>query len=326
MNVCCFMIKGWKREKAGSAWRTCILCLLLSLLIIPPKVFAERFSIVTTIFPLKEFAQAVGGERVSVHLLLPPGAEPHTWDPRPSDIVKLSHADVFIYIGAEMEPWIHGILKSLDNPTLQIIEASHAIPLISTNKAHHHGEHSHKEELTHGGVDPHIWLNFEYDQKTVDNISSAFSKKDPEGAEYYRKNAEEYKEKLKNLDLKFKKELRICECKAFILGSHAAFAYMAKRYGLQQISLYGVSPNSEPTPKKMAEVIALAKKYQVRAIYFEELVSDKLAKAIAKEVGAKTLVLNPGANLTKTQIESGVTFLSLMEKNLENLKYGLICQ
>jgi zinc transport system substrate-binding protein len=101
---------------------------------------------------------------------------------------------------------------------------------------------------------------------------------------------------------------------------------MARRYGLEQIALYGVSPNSEPTPKKMAEVIRMAKDHRVKAIFFEDLVNDRLARTIAREVGVETLVLHPGANLTKAQIEAEITFLSLMEENLENLKYGLSCK
>lgn len=110
------------------------------------------------------------------------------------------------------------------------------------------------------------------------------------------------------------------------MGSHAAFAYLAQQYGLTQIALYGISPNAEPTPKKMAEVITAAKHYQAKAIYYEELVSDKLAKTIAQETGAKTLVLSTGENLTQKQIEAKVSFLALMEQNLENLKYGLACK
>ena len=308
-------------------WRRWIITLLFSSLIISSKGLAKDFSIVTTIFPMKEFAQAVGGDRVNVHLLLPPGAEPHTWEPRPSDIIRLSHADIFIYTDAEMEPWVEGVLESINNPKLFIIEASQGLPLLCIdNLSQLHDDSFVKKESTHRGVDPHFWLNFEYDQRVVDKIANALSKKDPEGAEYYRTNAEKYKKRLQGLDLKYRKELSNCKCKEFIVGGHAAFSYLAKRYGLKQISLYGINPNSEPTPKKMAEVIKLARKYQVRAIYFEEIVSDKLAQVIAKEVGAKVLVLNPGANLKRKQIESGVTFLSLMEKNLENLKYGLICK
>lgn len=295
---------------------------LLSLLLLPLALSAENLLVITSIFPLKEFAQAVGGERVNVTLLLPPGAEPHTWEPKPSDVVGLSKADIFIYIGAQMEPWVNGVLKAVDNPKVQVIEASQGLLLLGTEQAKNHPP----KEVARGGFDPHIWLNFEYDQKIVDTIVKVLSKKDPDGSEYYQRNGGAYKQRLRELDLNYKNGLSNCGSREFVLGGHAAFAYLAQKYGLKQVALYGISPNSEPTPQKMAEVIEMAKKYRVQAIYFEELVSDKLAKAIAKEVRAKTLVLNDGANLTRTEIKSKVTFISIMEKNLENLKYGLNCQ
>jgi ABC-type metal ion transport system, periplasmic component/surface adhesin len=299
----------------------------LAVLIFPFTLRAENFSVITTIFPLKEFAQAVGGERVKVTQLLPPGAEAHTWEPKPSDIVKLSRADVFIYIGAEMEPWVSGILKTLENPKLVIIEASQGLSLLGADHAEAIAEeHHHGHESNHKGFDPHIWLNFDYDQKIVDKITEALSKKDPEGILRYQRNAKAYKAKLRDLDLRYRKDLGKCNSKEIILGSHAAFGYLVKQYGLTQIPLYGISPNAEPTPKKMAEVITLAKKYRAKAIYYEELVNDKLAKTIAQETGAKTFVLSTGENLTQKQIEAKVSFLTLMEQNLENLKYGLACK
>ena len=297
---------------------------LLFLFMLLPEAYAEQCSVVTTIFPLTEFAQAVGGERIKVAQLLPPGAEVHTWEPKPSDIVKLSRADVFIHIGPEMEPWVSGMLKAIDNPKLVIIEASQGLPILPADQTEPHDSyHRHESGQRH---DPHVWLNFDYDQKIVDKITVALSTRDPEGALLYQKNAEVYQTKLRDLDQRYRKELGKCNSKEIILGSHAAFGYLAKQYGLTQVPLYGLSPNAEPTPKKMAQVITLAKQHQAEAIYYEELVSDKLAKAIAQEVGAKTLVLNPGANLTKKQIETKVTFLALMEQNLENLKYGLACK
>jgi len=304
-----------------------LFCFLLFLFIFLPEACAEQCSVMTTIFPLTDFAQAVGGDRVKITQLLPPGAEAHTWEPKPSDIVKLSRADVFLYVGSEMEPWVSGILKTIENPKLVIIEASQGLPLLSADQTDAGGEkHHHSNVSTHGRFDPHIWLNFDYDQKIVDKITAGLSKRDPEGILYYRRNAEAYKAKLRDIDLRYRKELGGCSSKEIILGSHAAFAYLAQQYGLAQIPLYGISPNAEPTPKKMAEVITAAKRYQTKAIYYEELVSDKLARTIAQETGAKTLVLSAGENLTQKQIEAKVSFLALMEQNLENLKYGLACK
>lgn len=277
-----------------------------------------KLGVMTSLFPLQEFAQAVGGKRVTAKLLLPPGAEPHTWEPRPSDIGKLSTSDILIYVGAEMEPWIQDIVKGTYNPNLSVLEVSRGLNLIQKKE----NAHNHKTV----GVDPHVWLDFDNAQKIINGIAKAFIGKDPHGTKYFRKNARSYREKLQGLDRKFRQGLRNCRYRVFVVGGHAAYSYLAERYGLTQIPLYGINPNSEPTPKQVARVIRLAKRHHIKIIYFEISVSDKLAKVIAEEVGAKTLVLNSGANPTKGQLKSGVTFISLMEKNLENLRHGLVCQ
>jgi len=289
---------------------------------------SNTIKIVTSVFPLMEFAQAVCGERGEVSLIVPPGAEIHTWQPRPSDIVKLSSADLFIFIGSNMEPWLQDILRGVQNPNLRTLEASQGISLRerdSTGREYareNEQEHAHEHEV----MDPHIWLDFQNDQVIIDKIAAVLSDMDPSGASVFKKNASVYKEKLRNLDEKFRENLRECTHRVFILGGHAAFGYLARRYGLQQISVYGVSPDSKPTPKKLIEVIELAKKYKIKVIFFETSVSDELARVLAGEVGARTLVLNPGANLTKEQLKLGKTFFDIMEENLENLKDGLNCR
>ena len=306
-----------------------LLAPLLLSAVLCSSLWAKDMVVVTTIFPLQEFAGAVGGERAQVTLLLPPGAEPHTWEPRPSDIVTLSRADIFIYVSNEMEPWVPGILKSITPGNLTVYQAGQWLPKRSgqghssyQDESHLHGQNEEAGE--HAG-DPHLWLDFSFDQTIVDNIAEAFVALDPEQRDYYLHNAQAYKAKLSELDAQYRATLGKCDRRELILGGHAAFGFLVERYGLRQIALYDFSPNAEPTPRKMAESINLAREHEAQAIFFEELVSDKLAKAIAREVGAKTLVLNPGANLSKKQIETGVTFILLMEQNLENLRDGLGC-
>lgn len=282
---------------------------------------AKKIRVVTSVFPLLEFAGAVSGERGEVSLLLPPGAEIHTWRPRPSDIIRLSSADLFIYIGADLEPWLHDLLKSIRNPNLRVLEASRGIPLVD-EEGIVHNVHEHE----HGAHDPHIWLDFKNDQRIVDKIAAVLSEMDTEGSSVFKRNAFIYKEKLQRLDQKFKDGLMDCVHRTIIIAGHGAFGYLARSYNLRQISLYGLSPDSRPTPKKLIEVVELAKKYGIKVIFFEIRVRDELAKVLAEEVGARTLVLNPGANLTKEQLKSEKTFFDIMEKNLENLKDGLICK
>ncbi len=325
-----------KRNLPFGRWRpprfkSSLLVAFVVILILSQAPFlasARKIRIVTSVFPLMEFAQTVCGERGEVHLLIPPGAEIHTWQPRPSDIVRLSAADLFIFIGSTMEPWLQDILDAVQNPNLRTLEASQGIPLIEreSTRGEHEGEHEEEHAHETEGVDPHIWLDFQNDQIIVDKIVAALSGLDSEGTSIFRKNASVYKQRLRALDEKFRVSLQECAHKVFILGGHAAFGYLARRYGLRQISLYGVSPDSRPTPKKLIEIVELAKKYKIKVIFFESSVSDELARVMAREVGARTLVLNPGANLTKEELELGKTFFDIMEENLENLKDGLICR
>ncbi len=285
----------------------------------PPKL-----KCVTTLFPLQEFARAVGGDHSQTDLLLPPGAEPHSWEPKPSDLGKIYQADIFIFTDPAMEPWVNDILAAAKNNRLKIIQASKGLHLLGVGNDEL-GERSSASHAESGKMDPHIWLDFSLDQKILEAIAAAFSEKDPAHASKYRANAAAYIKKLDAVDQKYRKSLSRCRHRQFILGGHSAFSYLAQRYGLQQTALYGLSPNAEPIPKKLATVVQAIKNQGVRYIYFEELVNPKLAQVLAKETGVSTLVLNDGANLTKDQLKNGVTFLELMEMNLENLRRGLEC-
>jgi zinc transport system substrate-binding protein len=326
MHHCFFAAQSAFRQ--GLSWKgivravTAVLVLMCGFF--PCRAETARIQVIATIFPLQSFARAVGAEQAVVELLLPPGAEPHSWEPRPSDIVKLSQADVFLFVSERMEPWVPGVLRAADNRNLRVIQAGEEVKERERKRVEHH--HDSEVHSLSGHKDPHVWLDFSYDRQIVDHIAAVFSDLHPDREVWYRQNAATYKEKLVALDARFRKGLADCARKEVILGGHAALGHLVKRYGLVQIPLYGFSPNAEPTPRKMSEVIALAKTYNAEAIFFEEFLSDKLARAIAQEVGAETLVLNPGANLNKEQIEAGVTFLSLMEQNLENLRNGLGCK
>jgi zinc transport system substrate-binding protein len=282
----------------------------------PPNLKA-----VTTLFPLQEFTRAVGGENVQADLLLPPGAEPHAWEPKPGDVVKVFKADLFVYIGPAMEPWAKDLLKAVQGSHLTVVEASKGLPLLPAKESHK-GPASDKP--LH--ADPHIWLDFSLDRIILGKIATAFSQKDPSRSSAYFANAERYKAKLADLDQKYKAGLASCQQRRFFVGGHSAFAYLARRYGLEQTTLYGVSPNAEPTPKRLTEVIQAARNQGVRVIFFEELVNPKLARLLAKEAQIGTKPLYNGANLTRDQLRSGVTFLQLMESNLENLRQGLLCE
>jgi zinc transport system substrate-binding protein len=290
----------------------------------------SSIKITTSVFPLWEFAKAVTGERGEVELLLPPGAEIHTWRPRPSDILKITTSDVFVHIGADLEPWLDDVLRSVNNPQLRIFKASEGIALMERQELrqetlHEESHNANEHEHIHGALDPHIWLDFVIDQRIIDSIVRLLSQMEPENRALFESNGAAYKKKLDDLDRRFREELGRCKGDTFILGGHAAFGYLARRYNLHQISLFGLNPNASPTPKQLIRVVELAKEHHINVIYFEVYVSDDLARVIAEEVGARTLVLDPAANLTKEQMKTGKTFLDIMEQNLKHLKEGLSC-
>lgn len=292
--------------------------------ILPYAQGGEKIRVITTLFPLQEFAVAVGGDRARVDLLLPPGAEPHAWEPKPSDLAKIQKADVFVYINRAMEPWAEDLLKASGGGALKIVEASKGLHLLESKDPHGESSPAHKHPREER-IDPHVWLDFALDGKIIEAIAAAFAEKDPANAPHFRARAKEYRSRLEALDEKYQTSLAQCRHRQIILGGHSAFAYLARRYNLQQVPLYGVSPNAEPTPKRLAEVIQAAKTHGVKFIFFEEMVNPKLARVLAQEAGLQTLVLYDGANLTRDQLKQKVTFLELMEKNLKSLRQGLDC-
>jgi len=272
---------------------------------------AKKLKIVASIYPIVEFARAVANERGDVSLLLPPGAGVHTWQPRASDITRLASADLFIYIGAGLEPWVNDLLRSAPSVRLKTLAVAEFLPLESADD---------KE-----AIDPHIWLDLELDRTIVSRIAEVLTEIDPSHASLYRSGADRYNEKLSKLDAHFSRDLGRCNHKIILLGGHAAFGHLARRFHLQQVSLYGLSPDAEPSPSRLMEIIEWAKQRNIKAVFMEANTSPKMAKVLAREIQADLLVLNAGANLNKREWASGLTFIKIMEENLENLKRGLLC-
>ncbi|NWF52427.1 MAG: zinc ABC transporter substrate-binding protein [Nitrospirae bacterium] len=281
----------------------------------------KRIKVITTLFPLYDFAKNIGKHKVDVILLLPPGIEPHSFEPKPKDILKINNADIFVYTGKFMEPWVEDILKGIGERRPLIVDSSKGIILTENGD----GKNEYKTE--HLKVDPHIWLDFSKAQRIVDNILNGFIEKDVENREFYLKNATKYKTRLKELDAKFEKALSLCKKETIIYGGHFAFGYLTKRYKINYLSAYkGFSPEAEPTPKDLIELINKLKEYNTNYIFYEELLNPKVAEILAKETGAKILMLHGAHNITKEDFNRNVDFISLMEHNLKNLIIGLECK
>lgn len=290
----------------------------------PSEAAAEPLSVCASFYTMYDFASKIGGDRVAVTNLVPSGMEPHDWEPSAGDLAALEEADVFIYSGAGMEHWVDTVLASLSNESLVTAETSAGIPLLAGGHSHddeEEAEADHDEEEAES-YDPHVWLNPQYAKLQMAAIRDAFTQADPEGADYYAANYDTYAARLDDLDADFRETLSPLPNHDIVVA-HQAFGYLCQAYGLNQIAIEGLSADSEPDPARVAEIITLAQERQVKVIFFEELISPKVAETIADAAGAETMVLSPIEGLSDDRQAAGDDYFSVMEQNLEALSYAL---
>ena len=286
---------------------------------------SDTIKVVTTFYPMYDFAKNVVGDAGDVQLLIPAGTEPHDYEPSAKDIAKITDADVFVYNSHELETWVKDVLENVDEKKVAVVEAAGSIDLMAGAAHDHdhdeeeadHDEHDHDHEL-----DPHVWLDPVLAQKEVETIRDALVKKYPDKKATFEKNATAYSEKLKALDTEYKEAFANANNKTFVT-QHAAFGYLAKQYGLTQESIAGISPDQEPSPSRLAELKKYIKEHNVSVIYFETSASSKVAETLARETDVELAVLNPLESLTKKEQEQGEDYISVMKANLEALKKSI---
>lgn len=283
-----------------------------------PASGAARLRIVTTLFPLYDMARTIGGEEAEVSLLLPPGVEPHSFEPKPGDMARVNEADIFIYTGGSMEPWAEDMIRSVVNKELSAVNAG-----LGAKPAR--GTAAGPDEPANA-PDPHIWLDFDNAGVMAANIAAALEKKDPANAESYRRAAAAYAAGLASLDAAYRTGLSACRTRTVIYGGHYAFGYLARRYGLKYLAAQGLAPDSEPTARDLVALVEQVKKEKVKFIFYEEMTSPRIAGTIAGETGAKMLLLNAAHNVSRDQVERGVSFFDILQSDLDSLREGLECR
>jgi len=285
-----------------------------------------KLRVVATIFPVYEFTRIVAGDKADVTMLLPPGLEPHSYEPRPEDIVRVSRADLFIYTNRYMEPWAGEIAKGAGGGKLTVVDASRGARFLKAGDGEHHDGHSDGHGHGGEGMDPHIWLDFTNAQLMVEAIAAALAERDPANRAVYLANAAAYRAQLADLDERYRTGLAACGTRTVLHGGHFAFGYLANRYGLRYTSAYAVSADAEPTPAKLARLVKQVRAEGLKHIYTEELLDPRTAETIARETGASILMLHGAHTVSRADLDRGVTFIELMEKNLANLREGLQCR
>ncbi|MDD1726850.1 MAG: zinc ABC transporter substrate-binding protein [Methanothrix sp.] len=237
---------------------------------------SDRIRVAATIAPLADLVRAVGGDRVDVTVVVPPGAEPHTFEPTPSLMVKLSQADLYVMNGAGLEFWMDKLLET--NRDLEMLDSSSGIELLQGE-----GEES----------DPHIWLSLRNAARQVKNICSGLSDLDPDHREYYAQNRDDYLRRLMELDEEFNRSFAINKSRIFVVD-HPSWSYFARDYGLEQIPL--MVEEKEPGPRYLSQVIDLARQSNISTIFVEPQFNPKAAEVIAREMSARVIRLDPLAS------------------------------
>jgi zinc transport system substrate-binding protein len=286
----------------------------------------EPLRVVANFYPLAEALQRVGGDRVEVANLTPPGAEPHDIEITSDDVDEIEDADLVVYLGGGFQPGVEKVAEGRSGPTVDIATK---VPLEAGDheaiEAEEAGGEAHAEEGDeHGDVDPHFWLDPTLIRAAVDAIAAELASLSPADEAAFAANAAAYGAELTALDAEFTAGLTGC-ARTEIVTAHAAFYYLAHRYGLEQLAITGLSPDSEPDPQRLDELADLVEREGVTTIFSETLVSAEIAETLARETGATTAVLNPLEGLTDEQLDAGETYLSVQRENLAALQSALDC-
>lgn len=268
-----------------------------------------KLSVVVSFNPLKEFAEAVGKDKVDVKTMVPEGSEPHDFEPKPRDMESLMKADVFVYNGVNMESWVEKTLSAIGSSKLTVVDSSKGAQIIEGSN-----EGGNKE---HGQYDPHIWLSLKEAKVQAMNIKDALIKVDEKDKDFYEKNYSEFAEKLDAVYNEYKEKFAAVSNKNFVTG-HAAFAYLCRDFGLTQQSVEDVFAEGEPTPQKLKELTDFAREKNIKTIFMEELASPRVSETLAKEIGGKVEKI-----YTIESKEDGKDYVQSMRDNLEKIYNSL---
>ncbi|MGF7400463.1 zinc ABC transporter substrate-binding protein [Thermoanaerobacterium thermosaccharolyticum] len=264
----------------------------------------DKMIVYASFYPLYDLTKKIAGDKVVVQNIIPPGVEPHDWEPTTRHVADIERASVVIYLGLGMDSWINKVETSVSGP--KFINVSTGINAIKVGNA----------------LNPHVWLSPKESLILAKNIKNALSENDKKNKKYYESNYENLVKTLKQLDNEYTTKLKNTKTKTFVVY-HSAFDYIARDYGLNQVSIVGMSEEAEASPAKIAEVIKLIKDENIKYIFTEPLTSPKPIQSIANETGAKVLPLNTIEGLTKDEMDKGYDHIKLMQQNLDNLQKAL---
>ncbi|MBQ7868061.1 MAG: zinc ABC transporter substrate-binding protein [Clostridia bacterium] len=313
--------------------KLCLLLLMVAML--PLQVFAVEapITIVTTNFPSFDLARSVAGDTANISMLLPPGAESHSYEPTPQDIITIQNADLFIYTGSESDHWIDGILSSFGENSPRTFSLMAHVRLLeedlSASMEHAH-DHAHDENCDHDPeheaveMDEHVWTSPVNVILLAEKLSAALQEICPESTSVYVQRLDNYLNELNELDAAFRSIVANSERKLLIFGDRFPMRYFANEYGLQYDAAFpGCSEDSEPSVRTVISLIDTVRAQQIPVICHIEFSSRRTADILAEETGAVPMLFHSCHNVSAEEIEAGATYLSLMWNNVEVLKEAL---
>jgi len=288
---------------------------------------AGKINVTTTIFPPYDFVRQIAKDRVNLKMLLPPGAESHSYEPAPQDIISIQNSRLFIYVGGDSDAWVTRILETLDKDNIKVVTLMDCVEIVEEEIVP--GMQDDEEDEEEGGArqveyDEHVWTSPRNAIMIVEKITDALCEIDPPNADFYRINESEYVKQLTELDREFKDVVNNAKRKEIIVGDRFPFRYFVDAYGLKYYAAFpGCSTETEASAATIAFLIDKVKKDKIPVVFHIELSNDKIANTIAEAAGAKVLELDAVHNLSKKDFESGKTYLDFMKGNVKTLKEAL---
>ena len=308
------------------------------------SVYASSPEVAVSVYPVYEVVNSIGEDVVEIELIVPSGAELHSYEPSIREIASLENVDIFFYIGLGLEPWVDRAVDNLQERGVKTVRMTEGLELREYGEEHdcdhhhedcqeeHHGHHEHNDHNNgeqvhdhghdHGKYDPHVWLDPLLMKSMGEIVAEELIELYPEKEEKLRENFNDFSHRLNRLDKNYSEGLVDIDSEMIIV-SHAAFGYLARRYGFQQKAVTGVSPHAEPSPAAIAELAELVEEYSLKYIYQEKLAAPRSVEVLAEETDLEVLILDPLAGLTPEEQEEGEDYFSIMKNNLEMLQRGL---
>lgn len=287
---------------------------------------SDKLTVVATVFPAYDFARAVGGEAAEVSLLLPPGAESHSYEPTPADILAVQQCDLFIYLGGESDTWVETILESVEpqGKTLRMIDC---VDLLEEETVEgmedHEDEHDH-DDLGLGevvGYDEHVWTAPRNAAQITRAIGAEMEALDPDNAALYAANTEDYAAQIDGLDQEFTDFFAGVSDRTMVFGDRFPLRYFADEFDIEYYAAFpGCSTQTEPSAATIAFLTDKVRQEGISTVWYIEFSNHLVADSIAEAAGAETAMFHSCHNVSADDLEAGATYVSLMEGNLESLR------